>query len=276
MTAILGLNVYHGDAAAALVVDGELVAAAEEERFTRLKHVAGFPAQAAAWCLEDAGLTAADLDHVAVGRDPRANLGAKVQQTLRRLRNPAYVAARLRNMAKVRDVRDDLAAALGVDKDTLRAQFHNVEHHQAHAASAFFVSPFDEAAILTLDGFGDFASALLAVGRGNRFEILDRVVFPHSLGIFYTALTQWLGFPKYGDEGKVMGLAPYGDPEVHRARDARRRSPRGPLRAEPRVLHAPRARRRHDLGRGLADDRAAVLATTRGRVRAAPARPAMS
>ena len=195
MTAILGLNVYHGDAAAALVVDGDIVAAVEEERFTRLKHVAGFPAQAAAWCLEDAGLTAADLDHVAVGRDPRANLGAKVQQTLRRLRNPAYVTARLRNMAKVRDVRDDLAAALGVGKDVLRANFHNVEHHQAHAASAFFVSPFDEAAILTLDGFGDFASALLAVGRGNRFEILDRVVFPHSLGIFYTALTQWLGFP---------------------------------------------------------------------------------
>jgi carbamoyltransferase len=216
MTAILGLNVYHGDASAALVVDGELVAAVEEERFTRLKHVAGFPAQAAAWCLRDAGLTAADLDHVAVGRDPRANLGAKVQQTLRRLRNPAYVAARLTNMAKIRGVRDDLAAALGVEKDALRAQFHNVEHHQAHAASAFFVSPFEDAAILTLDGFGDFASALLGVGRGNRFEILDRVVFPHSLGIFYTALTQWLGFPKYGDEGKVMGLAPYGDPEVHR------------------------------------------------------------
>jgi carbamoyltransferase len=218
VTAVLGLNAYYGDAAAALVIDGKLVAAVEEERFTRLKHFAGFPAQAAAWCLEDAGLTAADLDHVAVGRDPRANLGAKVQQTLRRLRNPAYVTARLRNMAKVRDVRDDLAAALVVEKDRLRAKFHNVEHHQAHAASAFFVSPFDEAAILTLDGFGDFASALLAVGRGNRFEILDRVVFPHSLGIFYTALTQWLGFPKYGDEGKVMGLAPYGDPEVHRAR----------------------------------------------------------
>jgi carbamoyltransferase len=215
---ILGLNVYHGDAAAALVVDGELVAAAEEERFTRLKHVAGFPSLSAAWCLAAAGLTPADVDHVAVGRDPRANLGAKVQQTLRRLRNPSYVASRLQNMAKVRDVKDDLAAALGVKSDGLRARFHNVEHHQAHVASAFFVSPFDEAAILTLDGFGDFASAMLAVGRGNRFEILDRVVFPHSLGLFYTAITQWLGFPKYGDEGKVMGLAPYGDPTVHAER----------------------------------------------------------
>jgi carbamoyltransferase len=216
VTAILGLNVYHGDASAALVVDGELVAAAEEERFTRLKHVAGFPAHAAAWCLAEGGLSAGDIDHVAVGRDPRANLGAKVQQTLRRLRNPAYVVQRLQNMAKVRDVRDDLARALGVEPDALRAEFHNVEHHQAHAASAFFVSPFDEAAVLTLDGFGDFASALLAVGRGNKLEILDRVVFPHSLGLFYTAITQWLGFPKYGDEGKVMGLAPYGDASVYR------------------------------------------------------------
>jgi carbamoyltransferase len=212
VTAILGLNVYHGDAAAALVVDGKLVAAVEEERFTRVKHIAGFPAQAAAWCLEDAGLSAADLDHVAVGRDPRANLGARVQETLRRLRSPFSVGSH----GKVPDVRADLARALGVDRNELRAPFHNVEHHQAHAASAFFVSPFEDAAILTLDGFGDFASALLAVGRGDRFEVLERVVFPHSLGLFYTALAQWLGFPRYGDEGKVMGLAPYGDPDVHR------------------------------------------------------------
>ena len=218
MTAILGLNAYHGDAAAALVVDGELVAAAEEERFSRLKHVAGFPALSAAWCLDDAGLSPRDLDHVAVGRDPRANLGAKVAQTIRRLRNPSYVADRFRSMSRVRGVKDDVARALGTPADSLRAKFHNVEHHQAHAASAFFVSPFDEAVVLTLDGFGDFASALLAAGRGNRLEVLDRVTFPHSLGIYYTAVTQWLGFPKYGDEGKVMGLAPYGDADVYRGR----------------------------------------------------------
>ncbi len=215
MTAILGLNAFHGDAAAALVIDGELVAAAEEERFNRVKHVAGFPSLAAAWCLRDAGLAPHELDHVAIGRDPRANVGAKVRQTTRRLRNPGYVVTRLRNMARVRDVRDDLARALGAEKAAVRGQFHNVEHHQAHVASAFFVSPFEEAAVLTMDGFGDFASTMLAVGRGNRFEVLDRVVFPHSLGIFYTAITQWLGFPKYGDEGKVMGLAPYGDVSVH-------------------------------------------------------------
>ncbi len=216
MTAILGLNAYHGDAAAALVIDGQLVAAAEEERFTRLKHVAGFPSHAAAWCLSYAGLAPAELDHVAMGRDPRANLGAKLVQTARWLRNPSYVAERLRAMRKVRGAGDDLGAALG--SPAARARFHNVEHHQAHVASAFFVSPFEEAAVLTVDGFGDFASTMVALGRGNRFEVLGRVTFPHSLGIYYTALTQWLGFPKYGDEGKVMGLAPYGDPDVHRDR----------------------------------------------------------
>jgi len=215
VTAILGLNAYHGDASAALVVDGELVAAAEEERFSRIKHVAGFPTLAAAWCVEHAGLDAGDLDHVAIGRDPRANLGAKIVQTAGRLRNPGYVADRLRSMSKVRGARDHLAQALGSGK--LRAKFHNIEHHQAHVASAFFVSPFEHAAVLSLDGFGDFASAMLAVGRGNHLEVLDRVTFPHSLGIYYTAVTQWLGFPKYGDEGKVMGLAPYGEAEIHRA-----------------------------------------------------------
>ena len=110
-------------------------------------------------------------------------------------------------------MKTQVAEALGVQPEELRADVHNVEHHLAHVASAFFVSPFDEAAVLTLDGFGDFASSMLAHGRGNPLEVLERVLFPHSLGIFYTAVTQWLGFPKYGDEGKVMGLAPYGDPE---------------------------------------------------------------
>jgi carbamoyltransferase len=220
VTAILGLNAYHGDAAAALVVDGELVAAAEEERFNRTKHVAGFPGLAAAWCLSEAGLTPEQLDHIAVGRDPRANIGAKVKRTLRHRPSMSFVRQRLANQARVRDAGTATADALGVDRGTLRAKLHNVEHHRAHAASAFFVSPFDEAAVLSVDGFGDFASTMLAVGRGRGLEVLDRVLFPHSLGIFYTAVTQWLGFPNYGDEGKVMGLAPYGRPhyldELHR------------------------------------------------------------
>jgi carbamoyltransferase len=209
VTAILGLNAYHGDAAAALVIDGELVAAAEEERFNRVKHCAGFPSLAAAWCLADAGLEPDDLDHVAVGRNPKANFGPKLRRTLTHGANPRFLRARLENAARVRDVRAALAEALGVER--VRAQLHNVEHHEAHVASAFFVSPFEDAAVLSVDGFGDFASTMLAVGRGSKVEVLDRVLFPHSLGIFYSAVTQWLGFPKYGDEGKVMGLAPYGE-----------------------------------------------------------------
>ena len=210
MTAILGLNAYHGDAAAALVIDGELVAAAEEERFNRVKHCAGFPSLAARWCLEDAGLAAADLDHVAVSRDPRANLGRKLMRTIRHGASARYLKQRLQNAAEIRDVSSALAEALGVDR--VEATVHNVEHHQAHVASAFFVSPFEDAAILSVDGFGDFASTMLAEGHGNHFDVLERIIYPHSIGIFYTAVTQWLGFPEYGDEGKVMGLAPYGKP----------------------------------------------------------------
>jgi carbamoyltransferase len=210
VTTILGLNAYHGDAAAALVIDGELVNAAEEERFNRIKHCAGFPALAARWCLEDAGLKPEDLDHVAVSRDPRANLGRKLMRTIRHGASARYLKQRLQNAAEVRDVDSALSEALGVDR--LSAQVHNVEHHQAHVASAFFVSPFADAAILSVDGFGDFASTMLAEGHGNRFDVLERIIYPHSLGIFYTAVTQWLGFGEYGDEGKVMGLAPYGKP----------------------------------------------------------------
>jgi carbamoyltransferase len=210
VTVILGLNAYHGDAAAALVVDGALVAAAEEERFNRVKHCAGFPALAARWCLEDAGLRPHEIDHVAVSRDPRANLGRKILRMLRHGTSARYLRERLQNAARIRDVESALRAALGAER--VEATVHNVEHHQAHVASAFFVSPFEDAAILSVDGFGDFASTMLAEGHGNRFDVLERVTYPHSLGIFYTAVTQWLGFPKYGDEGKVMGLAPYGRP----------------------------------------------------------------
>ena len=220
MTAILGLNAYHGDAAAALVVDGELVAAVEEERFNRIKHVAGFPSLAAAWCLAEAGLKPEQLDHVAVGRDPRANIGAKVRRTLRHRPSVSFVRERIANQRQVGNFGDAIADALGVDRGSLRAKMHNVEHHRAHVASAFYVSPFEEAAVLSVDGFGDFASTMLAVGRGTKLEVLDRVLFPHSLGLFYTAVTQWLGFPHYGDEGKVMGLAPYG--RLNRSDELRR------------------------------------------------------
>jgi carbamoyltransferase len=211
MTKILGLNAYHGDASAVLVVDGELVAGVEEERLSRVKHTAGFPALAAAWCLADAGVAPHEIDHVAISRNPRANLPAKLRRALA-MRNLDFVVSRLRNVRKLTDARTALAEALGVAPGDLRAQVHNVEHHRAHLGSAFFVSPFEEAAVLSIDGFGDFASTMLAHGRGPHMKVLDRVLYPHSLGVTYTAVSQYLGFRSWGDEGKVMGLAAYGEP----------------------------------------------------------------
>jgi carbamoyltransferase len=209
---ILGINAYHGGAAACLVRDGELVAAAEEERFRRIKYWAGFPVQAIRYCLAAGGITAYDLDHVGISRNPSANLQKKILFALSRRPSFNLVRDRLANAAKVRDPKRALIEGLELDASSLHAQFHNVEHHRAHLASAFFVSPFEDAALLSVDGMGDFVSTMWGVGHGNRIEVQGSINFPHSLGIFYTAVSQWLGFPKYGDEGKVMGLAPYGEP----------------------------------------------------------------
>jgi carbamoyltransferase len=209
---ILGINAYHAGASACLLRDGELVAAAEEERFLRTKYWAGFPTQAIRFCLAEAGITAADLDHVGISRDPSANLHKKVLFALRRRPSFSLVRDRLSNAAKVRDPRGALIEGLELDGASLKAEFHNIEHHRAHLASSFFVAPFEEAAVISVDGMGDFVSTMWGVGRGTNLEILGSINFPHSLGIFYTAVSQWLGFPRYGDEGKVMGLAPYGQP----------------------------------------------------------------
>jgi carbamoyltransferase len=211
---ILGINAYHGDAAAAIVKDGHLIAAVEEERFNRFKHSAGFPTHAIRYCLDTAGITLADLDHIGISRDPSAHLHKKILFAATRVTSLArhQIKDRLGNAAKVRDLKDELARVFGVSKKSLRARFHNVEHHRAHLASCFFVSPFERAALLSIDGFGDFISTMWALGEGNSIEVLGQVEYPHSTGIVYTATTQFLGFPHYGDEGKVMGLAPYGQP----------------------------------------------------------------
>lgn len=209
---ILGINAYHAGSAACLIRDGDLVVAAEEERFNRLKYCAGFPNEAIQFCLTEAGISAYDLDHVGISRDPSANLHKKVLFALRRRPSFDLIRDRLANAAKVRDPRGALIEALGLESASLRAQFHNVEHHRAHLASAFFVSPFKESAVLSVDGMGDFVSTMWGVGKENRIDVRGTIPFPHSLGFFYTAVSQWLGFPKYGDEGKVMGLAPYGQP----------------------------------------------------------------
>src|SRR5581483_6569036 len=209
---ILGINAYHDGASACLLLDGRIVAAAEEERFTRLKYCAGFPTEAVRYCLRQAGATLADLDHVGISRDPTAHLPQKLLFALRRRPSPSLVRDRLANAARVRDPRRALLRALDADPARLRARFHSIEHHRCHLASAFFVSPFDQAAVLSVDGMGDFVSTMWAVGRVSRIQVLGSVGFPHSLGIFYTAVTQWLGFLKYGDEGKVMSLPAFGQP----------------------------------------------------------------
>ena len=207
MPAILGLNAYHGDSSACLVVDGKLVAAAEEERFRRIKHWAGLPSESVRYCLAAAGLGLAEVDVIAINSDPRAALLQKAWYTLRHRPDPAYVWERLRNRARRRGVAELLSESLG---QSFRGQVEFVEHHRAHLSSAFHVGPFEEAVVVSVDGFGDFASAAWGVGKGVDIRIDGRVHFPHSLGVFYQALTQYLGFPHYGDEYKVMGLAPYG------------------------------------------------------------------
>jgi carbamoyltransferase len=208
---ILGLNAYHGDVSAALVRDGQLVAAVEEERYRRIKHVAGFPGHSLHACLEMAGLTAADIDIFAVSRNPRAHLLRKALFALRH-RPRGTIASRARNLASVRALPRVIADALDLDPARVRRRTRFVEHHPAHLASAAFVSPFDESAICAIDGFGDFVSTSWGRLRGSRIAVDGHVYFPHSLGLLYLAITQYLGFPHYGDEFKVMGLAPYGEP----------------------------------------------------------------
>ncbi len=207
---ILGINAYHGDSSACLVVDGKLIAAAEEERFRRIKHWAGFPAEAIRYCLQEAKVSLGEVDHFAINRDPKANLLKKLVFTLAKRPDLKFVLDRLRNAKEVATIEEELERAFPGEK--VRGTVHHIEHHLAHLASAFLVSPFDEAVAVSVDGFGDFASAAWGVGKGNTVEVEDKVYFPHSLGIFYQALTQYIGFPHYGDEYKVMGLAPYGQP----------------------------------------------------------------
>jgi carbamoyltransferase len=205
---ILGVNAFHGDASAALFVNGELTTAVEEERLNRIKHWAGFPRLAIEACLQ--GTDGDALAHVAISRDPRAHFWTKVGRVLTRPGDWRRSASRAKNTVEVSRLASRLTASGIANADRLRTHF--VEHHRAHLASAFFASPFDEAAVVSVDGFGDFSSVMWGVGRGNHLDVRGSVQFPHSLGQFYTAFTQLLGFPKYGDEYKMMGLSAYGEP----------------------------------------------------------------
>ncbi|TWT94406.1 carbamoyltransferase family protein [Stieleria varia] len=212
MTAILGISAFYHDSAAALVVDGEIIAAAQEERFTRKKHDAGFPKHAIDYCLAEAGLSIEQLDHVGFYEKPLLKFERLLETYL------SYAPAGLRSFAKAmpqwigqklhlrREIRRGLS-------DRYRGRFAFCEHHESHAASAFFPSPFDEAAILTLDGVGEWTTTSLGVGLGHRIELTDEIRFPHSLGLLYSAFTHYCGFRVNSGEYKLMGLAPYGSPQ---------------------------------------------------------------
>ncbi len=210
---ILGLNAYHADSSAAIFKDGILIAAIEEERFRRIKHWAGFPSEAVMFCLKEAGITLAEVDHICIGRDPKAKFLRKVLFVLKTLgKKNSLLSDRLNNSKKVASIESELSALSGLSEGVVKSKIVNVEHHRSHLASAFFASPFEEAAIVSIDGSGDFTTTMIAVGKGNKIDVIDSIDFPVSAGLFYTAFTQYLGFPHYGDEYKVMGLAPYGKP----------------------------------------------------------------
>jgi len=207
---ILGINAFHGDSSACLLKNGVMVAAVEEERFRRIKHWAGFPSEAIKYCLLEAGIKLNDVDHIAINQDAKANFGKKILFTLKN--RPSFKVL-LESFYKKRQ---RLSIKNYLLKDfpnfEFKGSFHSVEHHIAHVSSAFHVSPFNEAVVVSVDGFGDFASTAWGTGKNLDINIEDKVYFPHSLGIFYQALTQFIGFYNYGDEYKVMGLAPYGKP----------------------------------------------------------------
>jgi carbamoyltransferase len=211
---ILGLNAFHGDSSACIYKNGELIAATEEERIRRQKHWAGLPIESIKFCLQEAGITLREVDYITVSRDPRAKLSQKMIYMMQNLGKFKVGASRAKNAVKIGKLKQEIADRMGLDKQFFKAKLEFVEHHRAHMASSFLVSPFDKAAILSVDGFGDFSSTMRAVGHGNKMDVIDSVSYPHSLGVFYTAFTQLLGFPYYGDEYKVMGLAPYGKPTL--------------------------------------------------------------
>jgi len=209
VTVILGINAYHGDSSACLVIDGKLVAAAEEERFRRIKHWAGFPSEAISYCLAEAGISLADVDYAAINSDPKANLMKKIGFTLLKRPSLGLVMEKLKTSRDRESIEGEFEAHF--PNQQFKGQLHHIEHHLAHLSSAFHVSPYEEAVTVSIDGFGDFASAAWGLGSGTQITVDQRVLFPHSLGLFYQALTQYIGFPHYGDEYKVMGLAPYGE-----------------------------------------------------------------
>ena len=207
---VLGINLFHSDASATILEDGRPVLAVAEERLNRVKHYGGVPALAIKACLDAVGASIFDIDHLALGRDPDTHPLVRLRYGARNLRKVPNLVRLRRRGQSLKDLRPLLAEALDENPDRMRFAQHNIEHHVAHIASAFFCSPWERAAGFSNDGSGDFVSAMSAVCEGNDIRVLNRVFVPHSLGSFYTMVCDFIGYRKYGDEGKVMGLAALG------------------------------------------------------------------
>ena len=209
---ILGINAFHGDSSACLLKDGNVMCAIEEERFNRIKHWAGFPSESIKYCLSDQNISIQDIDYITISRSYKANFFKKFIFGLKHLSEPKILFDRLSNLNKISSIKERIANIYQVDSSKIKAKLYFIEHHRSHIASSFFASPFKNSAILSIDGFGDFTSTMTALGNENKFKVLNQLNYPHSLGVFYTAVTQFLGFMNYGDEYKVMGLSSYGKP----------------------------------------------------------------
>ena len=209
---ILGINAYHGDSAACLIKDGIVICATEEERFRRVKHWAGFPSLSIRFCLEHSQISFHDIDYITISRDTKANFYKKLFYLFTNFQNIHRFFDRFSNSMKIHSIKNDLSELFNVSKSLISSKIFNIEHHRSHISSSFFASGFNDAALLSIDGFGDFSSTMSAYGLNNKFQVMEQINYPHSIGIFYTTLTQFLGFNNYGDEYKVMGLAPYGKP----------------------------------------------------------------
>ena len=183
---ILGINAFHGDSSACLLKDGKVLCATEEERFRRVKHWAGFPSEAIKFCLDDEGISIKQVDHITISRDPKANFFKKVLYSLKNSISFSTIWDRLTNAKKVTSVKGEFSKIFELPESEIKAEVHNIEHHRSHIASSFFASRFDKSAILSVDGFGDFTSTMTAIGTGNKFDVLDKVNYPHSLGFFYS------------------------------------------------------------------------------------------
>ena len=207
---IIGINAFHADSAACLVADGKLITAVEEERFNRTKHWAGFPVESIKYCLKKSNLKLSDIHHISINIDPRANYLKKFLFLLKHRPSYKFILNKLKKKSKYNSINEILRKEF--KSDDFKGEVNNIEHHFAHLSSAFHVSPYDKACLLSVDGFGDFASTAWGYGEGNKIKINNKIYFPHSLGIFYQSITQFLGFKNYGDEYKIMGLAPYGKP----------------------------------------------------------------